>query len=54
MSTQLITTDTTPTAATALCEACPHPAAAHDATSRRYCAATTAAASARGCICAGQ
>jgi hypothetical protein len=34
------------------CAACEHPLADHDATGRRYCAATTNSALTRGCICA--
>jgi hypothetical protein len=33
------------------CAACPHPLAHHDAIGRRFCAATTAGATVRGCIC---
>ena len=53
MSTELLKTDT-PTVETTLCDACRHPEAEHDTISRRYCAATMAAASSRDCICAGQ
>jgi hypothetical protein len=34
-----------------LCAACSHPMTAHDATGRRYCAATLSMARVRGCIC---
>jgi hypothetical protein len=33
------------------CAACPHPLAHHDAIGLRFCAATTAGAVVRGCIC---
>jgi hypothetical protein len=34
------------------CAVCPHPLAAHDAISLRYCRATEAqAATTRGCVC---
>ena len=33
------------------CGACGHPLAAHDGISARYCAATIANRSARGCVC---
>ena len=33
------------------CSACPHPLAAHDAISLRFCQATTAGAATRGCVC---
>lgn len=33
------------------CEACPHPAADHDAIALRFCRATVAAALERGCVC---
>ncbi len=39
------------TAPPTTCAACPHPAAGHDAISRRYCAATVDASLTRGCIC---
>ena len=38
-------------AAQTVCDVCPHPAAAHDAISRRYCDATLTGATTRGCIC---
>ena len=34
-----------------LCAVCPHPLAAHDAISLRFCHATQAAATTRGCVC---
>jgi hypothetical protein len=37
--------------AVAVCDVCPHPAAAHDAISRRFCDATLTGALSRGCIC---
>jgi hypothetical protein len=37
--------------ALAVCDVCPHPAAAHDAISRRFCDATLTGAITRGCIC---
>jgi hypothetical protein len=40
--------------AVAVCTACPHPLAAHDAISLRFCRATAASAGAdtvRGCVC---
>jgi hypothetical protein len=37
--------------ALAVCDVCPHPAAAHDVISRRYCDATLTSAITRGCIC---
>ena len=37
--------------ATAGCTVCPHPLAAHDAISLRFCQATQAAAATRGCVC---
>jgi hypothetical protein len=41
----------TPLAAGA-CAVCPHPLAAHDAISLRFCSATAAlAATTRGCVC---
>jgi hypothetical protein len=33
------------------CAVCPHPIAAHDAISLRFCHATQATASTRGCAC---
>jgi hypothetical protein len=33
------------------CDACPHPHAAHDVISARFCSATLTNAIARGCIC---
>jgi hypothetical protein len=33
------------------CDTCPHPVAAHDAISLRFCSATRAAALTRGCVC---
>ncbi|HUQ56342.1 RGCVC family protein [Lentzea sp.] len=33
------------------CEVCPHPWREHDQLGARYCAATTASALTRGCIC---
>ncbi|UIJ61551.1 RGCVC family protein [Amycolatopsis acidiphila] len=36
------------------CPVCPHPQENHDGLSRRYCAATAAAALDRGCICANR
>ncbi|WP_306746277.1 RGCVC family protein [Saccharothrix yanglingensis] len=33
------------------CDACTHPLSAHDALGNRFCAATTATALTRGCIC---
>lgn len=33
------------------CDACAHPRSAHDALGTRFCAATTATALTRGCIC---
>jgi hypothetical protein len=51
-------TDATPTISTTIsvdtCPVCPHPADAHDALGRRYCAATAAGTLDRGCICAGR
>ena len=35
----------------AVCDVCPHPAAAHDVISRRFCDATLVGAITRGCIC---
>jgi hypothetical protein len=55
-----MTSTTAPTAAppveeaVAVCTACPHPLAAHDAISLRFCratAASTGGATARGCVC---
>jgi hypothetical protein len=37
--------------AQAVCDVCPHPAAAHDVISRRFCSATLSGAITRGCIC---
>jgi hypothetical protein len=37
--------------AQALCAVCPHPLAAHDAISLRFCHATRAVATTRGCVC---
>ncbi|WP_157984536.1 RGCVC family protein [Lentzea terrae] len=34
-----------------ICAVCPHPWHEHDPLGVRYCAATTAAALSRGCIC---
>jgi hypothetical protein len=34
-----------------MCAACAHPLADHDATGRRYCAATSTMGLTRGCIC---
>lgn len=36
----------------AVCPACPHPAALHDAIGTRFCRATTAKTLSRGCVCA--
>ncbi|WP_156935004.1 RGCVC family protein [Pseudonocardia spinosispora] len=36
------------------CEACGHDEAAHDVTATRYCAATVARGTERGCVCRGQ
>ena len=33
------------------CAVCPHPLAAHDAISLRFCRATEARAATRGCVC---
>jgi hypothetical protein len=33
------------------CSVCPHALAAHDAISLRFCRATRAAATTRGCVC---
>jgi hypothetical protein len=33
------------------CAVCPHPLAGHDPISLRFCQATTAGASTRGCVC---
>jgi hypothetical protein len=33
------------------CPACTHPVEVHDTTATRFCAATTARALARGCVC---
>jgi hypothetical protein len=38
-------------AAQAVCDVCPHAAAAHDGIGRRYCDATLTGALTRGCIC---
>jgi hypothetical protein len=49
------TTDTT-TATTdgeLLCDVCPHVWAAHDPLGSRFCSATIASRSTRGCICVG-
>lgn len=46
--------DTTPgpgAAAGPGCDACPHPVAAHDAISLRFCRATLSGALTRGCSC---
>lgn len=43
--------DDTTLNATAACPACPHLAAGHDATGRRWCAATAEGRAVRGCIC---
>jgi hypothetical protein len=40
--------------AEASCPACPHPANAHDAISRRFCTATEAGHLQRGCLCSGE
>jgi len=37
----------------ALCESCGHPLASHDATGRRWCAATKLGVGTRKCICSG-
>jgi hypothetical protein len=37
--------------ATAGCPVCPHPLDAHDPISLRFCRATTAGATTRGCVC---
>ena len=41
-------TDTTPDE---ICPVCPHPVRSHDAISSRFCAATTAGAYERACVC---
>jgi hypothetical protein len=33
------------------CSVCPHPLAAHDQISLRFCRATTSGAATRGCVC---
>lgn len=33
------------------CDVCPHPLASHDPIGLRFCRATTAGATSRGCIC---
>jgi hypothetical protein len=38
-------------AETGACAVCPHALAAHDAISLRFCHATQAAATTRGCVC---
>ena len=35
----------------AVCDACPHPRAGHDAIAARFCAATGDGAIVRGCVC---
>ena len=42
---------TNPSATEAVCDVCPHPAAAHDRIGRRFCQATLDSALTRGCIC---
>ncbi|WP_370964307.1 RGCVC family protein [Amycolatopsis sp. cg9] len=39
--------------AVATCAVCPHPVESHDVIARRFCAATQAGISDRGCVCAG-
>ena len=52
MSTTSVPTAVLPVAeAMAACAVCPHPLAAHDAISLRFCHATQAAATTRGCVC---
>jgi hypothetical protein len=33
------------------CDVCPHPVGGHDAIALRFCRATRAAATVRGCVC---
>jgi hypothetical protein len=40
-----------PDAVEGACDMCPHPVAAHDAISLRFCSATRSAALSRGCVC---
>jgi hypothetical protein len=42
---------TRPDAVEDACDTCPHPLAAHDAISLRFCSATRSAALGRGCVC---
>lgn len=46
-----VTTIQQPEDADDACLACAHPRSAHDVISTRFCAATVAAALARGCVC---
>ncbi len=49
--TPVVPTSAVTTAAGALCDACPHPLAAHDPIGLRFCHATVAQAITRGCSC---
>ncbi|MEV7098606.1 RGCVC family protein [Amycolatopsis sp. NPDC051045] len=40
--------------AVAVCAVCPHPVESHDMIARRFCTATQAGTSDRGCVCAGE
>jgi len=56
MTTPSVTTAPVPTEVPAVdeaaCPVCPHPVAAHDTISLRFCSATAAqAAMTRGCVC---
>ncbi|SEO48287.1 RGCVC family protein [Trujillonella endophytica] len=48
---QAATPSTTPTEDDGTCAACPHPLSAHDRIGLRFCSATTAGTSDRGCVC---
>jgi hypothetical protein len=51
VATEPLATESTTDAPTTECGCCAHAWEAHDATARRYCAATLATALTRGCIC---
>ena len=52
MTTAQTQTPASDTVAAAACAVCPHPLAAHDTISLRFCSATAAlAATTRGCVC---
>ena len=52
-TTTATTPETSTETSTTACPACPHDESAHDRIGLRYCAATSAGALERGCVCVG-